>query len=220
MPVSRGPLSVMASRKWSAKPHFRPQFQWRGTGPPVFIASGGPTPFFWRRRDGKRIRPGGLRQFSCPALVCSGSSPRTRSTRNAFGKAAPVLRLNARGNVSMRAFSLRDPVSTSPENALKAVRRLAWHLGEVAEWSNAPHSKCGIGASLSGVRIPPSPPSRYRTGHARRSWLCAGGGAGRGQRDAARDHGGDRPPTLKEVERYTKAASRKITANAAMAKLG
>jgi hypothetical protein len=28
----------------------------------------------------------------------------------------------------------------------------------VAEWSNAPHSKCGIGASLSGVRIPPSPP--------------------------------------------------------------
>src|SRR5882724_3687995 len=32
--------------------------------------------------------------------------------------------------------------------------------GEVAEWSNAPHSKCGIGASLSGVRIPPSPPVR------------------------------------------------------------
>ena len=33
--------------------------------------------------------------------------------------------------------------------------------GEVAEWSNAPHSKCGIGASLSGVRIPPSPPSHF-----------------------------------------------------------
>jgi hypothetical protein len=31
--------------------------------------------------------------------------------------------------------------------------------GEVAEWSNAPHSKCGMGASPSGVRIPPSPPS-------------------------------------------------------------
>src|SRR3981081_551226 len=31
--------------------------------------------------------------------------------------------------------------------------------GEVAEWSNALHSKCGIGASLSGVRIPPSPPA-------------------------------------------------------------
>src|SRR4051794_2804520 len=30
--------------------------------------------------------------------------------------------------------------------------------GEVAEWLNAPHSKCGIRASVSGVRIPPSPP--------------------------------------------------------------
>jgi hypothetical protein len=27
-----------------------------------------------------------------------------------------------------------------------------------SEWLNAPHSKCGIGASLSGIRIPPSPP--------------------------------------------------------------
>src|SRR5262245_56003565 len=31
--------------------------------------------------------------------------------------------------------------------------------GEVAEWSIAPHSKCGIRATVSGVRIPPSPPS-------------------------------------------------------------
>jgi hypothetical protein len=38
--------------------------------------------------------------------------------------------------------------------------------GEVAEWSNAPHSKCGIGASLSGVRIPPSPPVRSLSGWA------------------------------------------------------
>ena len=29
---------------------------------------------------------------------------------------------------------------------------------------NAPHSKCGIGASLSGVRIPPSPPHFALTG--------------------------------------------------------
>src|SRR4051794_12821252 len=35
--------------------------------------------------------------------------------------------------------------------------------GEVAEWSIAPHSKCGIGASLSGVRIPPSPPEKPET---------------------------------------------------------
>lgn len=34
--------------------------------------------------------------------------------------------------------------------------------GEVAEWLNAPHSKCGIPARVSGVRIPPSPPLSYR----------------------------------------------------------
>ena len=28
----------------------------------------------------------------------------------------------------------------------------------MAEWLNAPHSKCGIRATVSGVRIPPSPP--------------------------------------------------------------
>ncbi len=32
-------------------------------------------------------------------------------------------------------------------------------FGEVAEWSNAPHSKCGMGATSSGVQIPPSPPA-------------------------------------------------------------
>jgi hypothetical protein len=37
--------------------------------------------------------------------------------------------------------------------------RLLRGSGEVAERLKAPHSKCGIGASLSGVRIPPSPPS-------------------------------------------------------------
>ena len=31
--------------------------------------------------------------------------------------------------------------------------------GEVAEWSNAPHSKCGIRVTVSRVRIPASPPS-------------------------------------------------------------
>src|SRR5438309_1969501 len=36
--------------------------------------------------------------------------------------------------------------------------RLVPTSGEVAEWLNAPHSKCGIRATVSGVRIPPSPP--------------------------------------------------------------
>ena len=33
--------------------------------------------------------------------------------------------------------------------------------GEVAEWLKAPHSKCGILARVSGVRIPPSPPTAF-----------------------------------------------------------
>ena len=49
--------------------------------------------------------------------------------------------------------------------------------GEVAEWSNVPHSKCGVPSRVPWVRIPPSPPrpatdihrstwprSRYRAG--------------------------------------------------------
>ena len=38
------------------------------------------------------------------------------------------------------------------------LKRLAVGPGEVAEWSIAPHSKCGVRASVPGVRIPPSPP--------------------------------------------------------------
>ena len=36
--------------------------------------------------------------------------------------------------------------------------------GEVAEWSNAPHSKCGVRATVPWVRIPPSPPRTPSTG--------------------------------------------------------
>src|SRR5690606_25494181 len=43
---------------------------------------------------------------------------------------------------------------------LRRAERLTMPRGEVAEWLNAPHSKCGMGASPSGVRIPPSPPLR------------------------------------------------------------
>ena len=38
--------------------------------------------------------------------------------------------------------------------------RLFLSSGEVAERLNAPHSKCGIRATVSGVRIPPSPPKQ------------------------------------------------------------
>ena len=56
-----------------------------------------------------------------------------------------------------RALSAR-PSSPRTRPDREARNRSVMAPGEVAEWSNAPHSKCGIGASLSGVRIPPSPP--------------------------------------------------------------
>ena len=43
------------------------------------------------------------------------------------------------------------------------VERRTTPRGEVAEWLNAPHSKCGILARVSGVRIPPSPPATPST---------------------------------------------------------
>src|SRR3984885_16052622 len=61
----------------------------------------------------------------------------------------------AMGNFPGRALS--GPPS-SPRTRPDRRRATVMAPGEVAEWSNAPHSKCGIGASLSGVRIPPSPP--------------------------------------------------------------
>ena len=38
-------------------------------------------------------------------------------------------------------------------------------LGQVAEWLNALVSKTSIGVSLSGVQIPPCPPSAEPVGH-------------------------------------------------------
>src|SRR5580698_4053502 len=75
---------------------------------------------------------------------------------------------------------------TSP----KIIKCFQW-LGEVAEWSNAPHSKCGIGASLSGVRIPPSPPLQNRTANAGRSRFYARGGSERLKQIAFRAHDAD-----------------------------
>ena len=58
--------------------------------------------------------------------------------------------------LSVRALS--GPPSSPRTRPDRGAKQPPMAPGEVAEWSNAPHSKCGIGASLSGVRIPPSPP--------------------------------------------------------------
>jgi hypothetical protein len=78
-----------------------------------------------------------------------------------------TFRLNAQGaNANERYPGLRPRVAypnESPHSLPAWQTELAHAIafrdaGEVAERLKAPHSKCGIGASLSGVRIPPSPP--------------------------------------------------------------
>ena len=51
-----------------------------------------------------------------------------------------------------------SPDQTGPSARSPALR------GEVAERSNAPHSKCGVRATVPWVRIPPSPPRTPSTG--------------------------------------------------------
>src|ERR1700741_2756580 len=57
----------------------------------------------------------------------------------------------------MPCFAVAPPLNTAGPLERFSPR------GEVAEWLNAPHSKCGIRATVSGVRIPPSPPPFART---------------------------------------------------------
>src|SRR3984957_18628712 len=66
------------------------------------------------------------------------------------------------------------PFSDHALNTRATLKGRPRSCGEVAEWLNAPHSKCGIRATVSGVRIPPSPPFQYRTANAGRSRIYAG----------------------------------------------
>jgi hypothetical protein len=92
--------------------------------------------------------------------------PRTASPRAALGAADQATDIGE----EPRLFRVRSPAGaeaslplfhragfvTTPHATRKCV--VFRHIGEVAEWLKAPHSKCGIRATVSGVRIPPSPP--------------------------------------------------------------
>lgn len=188
---------------WPAKPPFLARVSMSGTGPPVFTASGGPTPFFQACfESGARPDTGapppplagegrgeGLSALGLPMAfapvgrdrpVLHGSSfpqgkkrCRVRGTPIRLTKRVnPAIRTSfperscreagGSGRNRQRIFPFRA-LSGPPSSPINAPnhRGPAPYLapsGEVAEWLNAPHSKCGIGASLSGVRIPPSPP--------------------------------------------------------------
>ena len=71
----------------------------------------------------------------------------------------------------------RNCWSPSREKALYTRPRTDYHglSGEVVEWLMAPHSKCGVRATVPWVRIPPSPPIANQTAN---PGFPATGGAG------------------------------------------
>lgn len=107
----------------------------------------------------------GTRPRSAPSAPRRGyqraPSPMSRPKRN------EALRDGARFWYRARHAERRrppGPCGPTLSEARSAMR--PWRFtsdGEVAEWLNAPHSKCGIRATVSGVQIPPSPPFRVHT---------------------------------------------------------
>ena len=64
---------------------------------------------------------------------------------------------------TLRGFSIATLWLRSCFVNAPCLHSAGWHSracrhGEVAEWLKAPHSKCGVRATVPGVRIPPSPP--------------------------------------------------------------
>ena len=82
-------------------------------------------------------------------------------------------------------------------------------FGEVAERLNAPHSKCGMGASPSGVRIPPSPPKQPYAQPAHRAVLFCRGAGFRTQMPGARNGSADRkfPSYAESTARHSQRAA-------------
>ena len=153
--MPRGRRRLRSSRRpsWPVKPHFRPAISIEATRDRRFFPRLAVPPIFGLDATHRAV---GIGAFS--ALSHPPSSPRTRPDQSAFGRSGPRLRWNALQFMDERVFFTRTGFHFA-ENALgRACFAPSWRSGEVAEWLNAPHSKCGIGASLSGVRIPPSPP--------------------------------------------------------------
>jgi hypothetical protein len=86
------------------------------------------------------------------------ASPESRNTGGAHFARSGVPGFRARRCAAprndgfARLVACRIPTSWLNTRARRAT-------GEVAERLNAPHSKCGIRVTVSGVRIPPSPPA-------------------------------------------------------------
>jgi hypothetical protein len=99
------------------------------------------------------------RHPSCPRIghpLCDADPSRTSSDL--------ALRGNGVGKGKPSKVTGKSPEKDRTHRRPSRSARFYW-FGEVAEWSIAPHSKCGILARVSGVRIPPSPPVAVVTAH-------------------------------------------------------
>ncbi len=110
-----------------------------------------------RRAAAAAAKPGGARRNRHARR--SSSPPR----RRAAALSGAAQRVKRRLTLSRRRCAERLAIN---DLSMLIVFRSGTHAapevaGEVAEWSNAPHSKCGIRATVSGVRIPPSPPKKF-----------------------------------------------------------
>src|SRR5690606_39629109 len=89
-----------------------------------------------------------------------GAPLRHRGTRVNIVRASVGPDFQALGPPGEATAAIAPKPLVSPRGNRYVCARAEWPTtprGEVAEWLNAPHSKCGLLARVSGVRIPPFP---------------------------------------------------------------
>ena len=108
-----------------------------------------------------RDRPGRLQTFARRQRLQPRARPAIREGRpddgaagDGGGRNGRLIRRDRRSLRATARHAKRPPT-------LRTIFHVVVGPGEVAEWSIAPHSKCGVRASVPGVRIPPSPPASH-----------------------------------------------------------
>ena len=111
---------------------------------------------------------------SLPAVPAKRERPGRKAPRGPGRYDGGTWQSQSRGrSAPANRIALDPPRSWS---YLAALNRAHDPCGGVAEWLNAPHSKCGIPSRVSGVRIlspPPSFPSHRLPDHRREHWRQA-----------------------------------------------
>jgi hypothetical protein len=120
-----------------------------------FVAAAGPA---WDvEPDQMAVQGQAEKSAQCPVRVKPSVSARTVGVRRACMMNQAGLKARAHSAQARNVSVFLAPRASSG----KVVRTVHCLHGEVVEWLMAPHSKCGVLARVSGVRIPPSPPYTY-----------------------------------------------------------